>query len=157
MLEAFYRDYYPIVYGYLLSLCCDPLLAEDLAAETFCRAIDHIDQYDPKYRASTWLCTIGRNLYYDHCRRAKRFVPLEEAAAVTVPSAEAVHLQQETLRSLREQLYALSEPARQVVIMRLQGMSFNQIGQALGRTEIWARVTFYRSKTHIREEMEDET
>ena len=156
MLEAFYRDYYPTVYGYLLSLCGDPLLAEELAAETFCRALAHIDQYDPRYRASTWLCTIGRNLYFDHCRRAKRLVPLEDAAPVTLPSAETVHLQREALRLLWEQLSDLPQPTRQVVIMRLQEMPFSEIGQILGRTEVWARVTFYRAKAHIRKELEDE-
>ena len=77
VLEAFYRDNYRIVYGYLLSLCADPDLAEDLAAEAFCKAIEHIKQYDPKYKASTWLCTIARNLFYSECRRKKRFVSLD--------------------------------------------------------------------------------
>ena len=32
MMEAFYRENYPIVYGYLLALCGDPALAEELTA-----------------------------------------------------------------------------------------------------------------------------
>ena len=35
MPEAFYKENYPIVYGYLLSLCGEPALAEDLTAEAF--------------------------------------------------------------------------------------------------------------------------
>lgn len=69
MLEAFYRDNYRIVYGYLLSLCANPSLAEELTAETFYKALLHIDRYDPRYKASTWLCTIGKNLFLNECRR----------------------------------------------------------------------------------------
>ena len=40
MIEAFYRDNYHIVYGYLLSLCADPTLAEDLTSETLPNALN---------------------------------------------------------------------------------------------------------------------
>jgi len=62
VLEAFYKENYPIVRGYLLSLSGDPWTAEELAAETFLKALERIDTYDPRYRPSTWLCTIARNL-----------------------------------------------------------------------------------------------
>ncbi|MBR3973826.1 MAG: sigma-70 family RNA polymerase sigma factor [Oscillospiraceae bacterium] len=53
MLESFYKDNYPIVRGYLLSLCGDPWLADDLTAETFLKAVEKIDTYDSRYRPST--------------------------------------------------------------------------------------------------------
>ena len=46
MIEAFYRENYQIVYGYLLSLCGDAVQAEELTADTFCRAVEKIDTYD---------------------------------------------------------------------------------------------------------------
>lgn len=52
-MDQFYRDNYRIVYGYLLSLCGNPVLAEDLAAETFLKAIQQLDSYDSQYKAST--------------------------------------------------------------------------------------------------------
>ena len=77
-LEEFYSANYRIVYGYLFSLCQDKSLAEDLTSETFLRAIQKLDTYDGRVKASTWLCTIGRNLYLNLRTKAARQVPLEE-------------------------------------------------------------------------------
>ena len=64
-MEEFYKSNYHIVYGFLLSLCADPVMAEELTAETFARAIEKLHTYNSEYKASTWLCTIGKNLFYN--------------------------------------------------------------------------------------------
>lgn len=155
MLESFYKDNYRIVYGYLLSLCGDPHLAEELAAETFLRAIEKIDTFDPRFRASTWLCTIGRNLYLNEAGRRARDLPLEETMVSTAPSPEEAMIGRELLRSFRCHARKLPERNRQVLLMRLNGMSFREIGLALGKTETWARVTYFRTKSQIVSEMEE--
>ena len=44
-----------------------------------------------------------------------------------------------------------TETAREVVYLRaFGGLSFREIGDVLGRTETWARVTFYRGKETLR-------
>ena len=154
MLEAFYRDNYRIVYGFLLSLCGDPNMAEDLAAETFCKAIEQIKKYDPKYKASTWLCAIGKNLFLNECRRKKKFAGLDEAEWIAVPSAESIHLQKEEAGQILEKLKKFQTEQKQVFVMRLQGMSCKEIGLGRGKSENWARVTYFRVKSKIREEME---
>ena len=62
-LEEIYLENYPIVFGYLLSLCKDPVEAEELTSQTFFKAMENIRRYDGKSKPSTWLCTIGKNLY----------------------------------------------------------------------------------------------
>ena len=52
-LDAFYTENYRIVYVYLLSLCGDAMLAEDLTSETFLRALSYIDRYDGTCKPST--------------------------------------------------------------------------------------------------------
>lgn len=155
MFERFYKENYPVVYGYLLSLCGDPVLAEEITAEAFSRALEQFHRYNSKYKPSTWLCTIGRNLLYNEYRRRKKLLTLEEAAWVSVPSAENAHLTKETIRQIQHILKALPPESGQLFRMRLQGMSFRQISLALNRTENWARVTYYRIKQKIRAEMED--
>ena len=154
MMEAFYRENYPIVYGYLLALCGDPSLAEELTAATFCRAVEKVDTYDPRFKPSTWLCTIGRNLFLNECRRKQKLTALEAGEYITVPSAETVVLEQETLEEFWRLLQAFSYEHRQVFLMRLEGMHFREIGLALGKTENWARVTYFRVKSKILQETE---
>lgn len=155
VLESFYKENYPIVRGYLLSLCGDPNLADDLTAETFLRAIEKIDSYDPRYRPSTWLCTIGRNLYINERRRTQRRLPLEEQQLCQTPSPEALLIQKEQARMVIEAAQKLPMEQRRILFMRLQGMTFRSIGLALGKSENWARVTYFRAKSKILSEMEE--
>ncbi len=154
MLRQFYEEHYTTVYTYLKSLCGDPTLAEDLASETFLRALTHIQSYDPKYAPTTWLCTIGKNLFYSHWKKEKRYLPLEDHLPILVPSPESLYLEQERLTQLYDLMKELPPVQRQVLYMRLEGLSFRQIGEALDRSENWARVTFFRGKSYIITRME---
>jgi len=154
MLETFYREYSKIVYGYLLSLCGDPGEAEELTAETFLKAVEHISRYDPRYHPTTWLCAIAKNLYFSECRRRGKHQPLSESKVGVAPSAEALCLQREEAKRIVQSANLLPSEQRQVLYMRLQGNSFRHIGLAMGKTENWARVTYYRAKQKIRKEME---
>lgn len=156
MLESFYRENYRIVYGYLLSLCGDPTQAEELTADTFCRAVEKVDTYDARFKPSTWLCTIARNLFLNECRRKRKLTALEAAEYMAAPSAEAVVMEKATLEEVWRILQGSAYEHRQVFLMRLEGMTFGDIGLALGKTENWARVTYFRAKSKILQEMEGE-
>ncbi len=154
MLETFYRENYHIVYGYLLSLCGDPSLAEELTAETFFRAVERIGRYDAQYKPSTWLCTIGRNLFLNYCRKKRRMTTLDAAENMVAPSAEALYMKKEQLEEIWSLLQRCRPEQRQLFIMRLEGMPFAEIASALGKSESWARVTYFRLKSQILREME---
>ncbi len=155
MPESFYQDNYPIVYGYLLSLCGDRHQAEELTAEVFLKAVEKIHTYDPKYKPSTWLCTIARNLYINECKRKKRTIPLTEELPCTAPSPETLYIQKEQAQSVIEAAQKLPADQRRILFLRLQGMSFRSIGLAMDKSENWARVTFFRVKSKILSEMEE--
>lgn len=152
--EDIYQENYPIVYGYLLSLCGDIPLAEDLAAETFFKAFLHPRRYDGQCKLSTWLCTIGRNLYLNERKRQLRSRRLSPPPTA-FPDPEELLLEKEQISELYRAAQRLEAPSSQVFFMRLEGLSFRQIGEALGKTENWARVTFYRAKVKIQERTED--
>ena len=58
-----------------------------------------------------------------------------------------------------EQIKKLPLPMREVVMLRAsQQLSYREIGEMMGKSENWARVTFYRAKTILlrrRNENED--
>ena len=150
-LEEIYVENYPIVYGYLLSLCADPYEAEDLTAQTFYKAIINIKRYDKTCKPSTWLCTIGKNLYFNERKRKKRHIPIPEET-VESTDIEAAYIQKETANQLYRRAVTLPTPYREVFFLRLEGLSFRQIGVAMEKTENWARVTYFRAKAKIQEE-----
>lgn len=154
-IEQFYQQNYRIVFCYLFSLCQDLHTAEDLTSETFLRAIQKIDTYDDRIKASTWLCTIGRNLYRNELKRENRRTDLEKVIVSDPDSPEDALIRKEKIRLLVKAVEELEESKRQVFLLRRQGMSFREIADALGKTENWARVSYFRIKESILQRMEE--
>ena len=151
-MEDIYRRHARTVYKFLLSLCGDADLAEELTQETFYQAIRSIDRFDGRCKLSVWLCQIAKHLWYQHLRKRKREVPLpDEPPELPIPSAEEGLLEQEGRLELLRKIHALPEQQREVVYLRsFCGLTFREIGDVLGKTENWARVTFYRGKEQLR-------
>ncbi|MBD5103036.1 MAG: sigma-70 family RNA polymerase sigma factor [Subdoligranulum sp.] len=151
-MDAVYRDHAQTVYKFLLAQCHDPDLSEELTQETFYQAVRSIGRFDGSCKLSVWLCQIAKHLWYRHLRKHRQDpVPLEAAPESPVPSAEEGLLEQEGRLALLRLIHQLPEPQREVVYLRAFGdLSFREIGDVLGKTENWARVTFYRSKEKLR-------
>lgn len=69
--EALIRAHQASLYGYLLRMCARPDIAEDMVQDAFVRVLAHLDRFDPKFRFSTWLFTIGRRLLVNHLARLR--------------------------------------------------------------------------------------
>lgn len=54
-------------------------------------------------------------------------------------------------------VHRLPEPYREIVLLKIHtDMSFSNIGEIFGRSENWARVTFFRGKEQLRKILEKE-
>lgn len=151
LFEQIYRRSSGKVYRYLLSLCGDTELAEELTAETFYRAYLHIDRFEGRCSVDTWLCEIGKNTWLESVRKGKRFLPLEEGA---IRSQDALLWQKIEDRNqalqLHKALHALREPYREVFSLKVFGeLKFSEIAQIFGKSESWAKMTYYRGKSKL--------
>ena len=163
-MDQVYRQHAQTVYKFLLSQCHDADLAEELTQETFYQAVKSIGRFDGSCKLSTWLCQIARHLWYQHLEkhRAERTMtrPLAETPPEddpAVPSAEEETSARQGHLDLLRQIHDLPDPMREVVYLRaFGGLSFREIGDVLGKTENWARVTFYRGKEKLKGAVGDE-
>ncbi len=151
-MNEIYHRHAQTVYKFLLSQTRDADLAEELTQETFCQAVRSIDRFDGGCKISVWLCQIAKHLWYQHLRRHRREAPMpEEPPESLVPSAEEGLLEREGRLGLLRLIHDLPPEPREVVYLRaFGGLSFREIGDVMGRTETWARVTFYRTKEKLR-------
>lgn len=153
-MDEIYRSYADTVYRYLLAQTRSEDLAEELTQETFVQAIRCIGKYDGSCKLSTWLCAIAKNQWMVWLRRHPPTAALEDAEPQN-NSAEDVVLEKTEHLELLKRLHACPEPYREVLYLRVYGsLSFAQIGEIMGKTENWARVTFYRGKERLRKELE---
>lgn len=150
-IDEIYRKNASIIYKYLCGLTQDPQLAEDLTQETFFQAIRGIDNFRGDCRISVWLCQIAKNLWYKELKKRKkhRFTELDE----TIPSNENVEndcLDKLDKVEIFRLMHSLDDVTREVMYLRLAGdLRFAEIADIMGKTENWARVTYYRGKQEL--------
>lgn len=151
-MDRVYQDYGGYVFKYLMSLCHDSDLAEELTQETFCRAIRSVHRFNGTCKVSTWLCQIAKHIWYQELDKRKRHMaaPLEESHISGQHSLEDdLCLKQEKME-LFKRIHILNETEKEIVLLRLTGeFSFREIGEIFGKSENWARVSFYRAKQKI--------
>ena len=151
--EAVYRQYFADVYRYALALSQDEALAEEVTQETFFRALSAIDSFRGDCQLRVWLCQIARNRFFSLCRERKRFAPQEEEPASG--GIEESFADRDAARRLHQLLHALPEPYKEVFSLRTFGeLPFSQIGELFGKSESWARVTYFRARQKLKEGLE---
>lgn len=150
-LTEIYEQHAEQVYKYLITLCRNTDLAEELTQETFYQAIRSIDNYNGECKMSVWLCQIAKYSYYKYVdRQVKQSNQLHKEDPVI--SLEQRLIANENKIELYRLVHLLGEPYKEIVLLRLLGgLSFKEIGEIHQRNENWARVTFYRAKLKLRE------
>ena len=148
--EAVYRQYFADVYKYALALSRDEQPAEEVTQETFFKALTAIDSFRGDCQLRVWLCQIARNQYLTLCRERKKFTDAEPEPGDS--GIEEGFADREDARRLHILLHALPEPYKEVFSLRTFGeLPFSQIGELFGKTESWARVTYFRARRKLKE------
>ncbi|MFN7253392.1 MAG: RNA polymerase sigma factor [Anaerobacillus sp.] len=146
-----YNHYANEVFKYLMCLCRDPDLAEELTQETFYQAVKSIHRYNGECKMSVWLCQIAKHSYYKYVEKNKKQQILQSQESCSI-SPETELIKSEDKISLFRQIHQLNEPYKEVLLLRSLGeLSFREIGEVQGKNENWARVTFYRAKMKLKE------
>ena len=154
-IEKLYEQYFKTVNKYLFCLTHSSDISEELTQETFYKAVKKIDTYKGDCKISVWLCQIAKNLWYDECRKNKKIINLEEDSLNKIQNADTLEesvIANDEKMLLYKKMQKLDEKTREVMYLRITGeLSFKEIGIILNKTENWARVTFYRGKSKLKE------
>lgn len=73
-LASLFQNTYPFLLKYLLKLTYNLQTAEDVAQETFFKAIENLSRFKGTSKFSTWLISIATRVYLDQKRKEKREV-----------------------------------------------------------------------------------
>lgn len=146
MFEQMCRNEYQAVRLFLLRLCGNEELAEELTQETFYQAMRQWKSFRNQCAVSTWLCSIAKKLFYTYCRKPKT-ISIDSLPDSSSEDFVDSLLDKEQRLQAHRLLHALPEPYKEVVTLRTFGdLSHQEIGTLFGKPERWARVTYYRGK-----------
>ena len=150
-IEEIYKNHANAVYKYLFCLTKNEDIAEDLTQETFAVAVKEIHKFKGNCKVSVWLCQIAKHLWYKELKKKANksisFIEDIEEEIKTTKTVEDIVCQKEEKLKLFKDMQKLDEKTKEVMYLRLVGnLNFIEIGEVLGKTPNWARVTFYRGK-----------
>lgn len=133
--------------------------AEDLVQETFLRAYDRLETFNPEYRFKTWLLAIANNLGIDTLRRRREVVEFNQeihgGEASGGPEAEAVL--SERRASVREAMESLAETYQVPLTLRYnEEMSYAEIAEVLGISVAAVKSRLFRARNMVGELLEEE-
>jgi RNA polymerase sigma-70 factor (ECF subfamily) len=152
---ALYAEYFEPVYRYCRIRIADPHDAEDLAAAIFAKAFA---AFPPAKREATrsWLFAIAHNLLANHYRgraQRNRTEPLDDELDYIDPGAlpEQIIVAADERRSLNAALSALTGDQRQVVELRLAGLTGPEIAEIIGRSHAAVKMLQLRAIERLRQ------
>ena len=154
-IEKLFNDNRELIFKYLMKMTRDASLAEELTQETFFRAYMNYSSLHNKEKASVWLCQIAKNTYFAWYNENKK----TDALDYLTPISDGKNIEDEFIQKDLSQkallcLHELDEPYKEVFMLSVfGGFSLKDISTTFGKSESWARVTFYRAKQKLSERM----
>ena len=151
--EMVFRENNQFIFRFLMKLCGDVSLAEELTQETFFRAYMNLSALRNEEKVVIWLCQIAKNTYFAWFSEQKRKQPiLQPVLADSTPDIAELFEEKELAGRAFSVLHTLEEPYKEVFMLFVfGGLSLKDISAMFEKSESWARVTYYRAKQKIME------
>ena len=153
--EKLFNENQDFIFKYLMKLTRNTSLAEELTQETFFRAYMNYSSLRNKEKAPVWLCQIAKNAYYSWYNDQKKTdLSVDAENEPSLENIEESFIQKELSQKALSCLHQLEEPYQEVFMLSVfGGFSLREISSIFGKSESWARVTFYRAKQKLLERM----
>ena len=148
--EALFDRYLTRVQSFLRPMVRDPALAEDLTQATFLSVIRSKDRYLKGALVAPWIFTIAANAARDCLRRktVERIAANAEQPETSVAPDPVDHGLRRQLEAALQQLPVGQREA--VVLHKVQGLSFEQVAEAIGISATAARIRAHRGYVILR-------
>ncbi len=144
--------YWDRLYRWLYHLTRDRHAAEDLAQETFLKALGAIRSFRPGSNFRAWVFRIGHNNFVNGKRADRRTrVPLpDDAPAPDHGGPLAAAADREALAVVARAVADLPADFRGALLLRVeQGLSFREVAKVMGITEETARWRVFKARQKL--------
>lgn len=152
--DALVEQHWDSIYRLVYHLCGNVHDAQDLAQETFVKAMGAKGSFKAGTNLRAWLLRIASNSFLDLRRKKKtaRATPMETEPAVTFPDRAQ---NSELMQMLSGAIQQLDDTQRTVFLLRTQDdLSFREIAQVLETTEETARWHMLQARRRLMTQLE---
>jgi RNA polymerase sigma-70 factor (ECF subfamily) len=155
-IDRVYRCYREPIARYLYQLCGSTDVAEELAQETFLRALVGWMAFRGDCSVATWLFRIARNTYVNSLRApASAQIDTDEFLAIPDKSHDFDPVQQHASSEQRSliqlALGQLPEKQRSILLLRdAEGLAYAEIADVLGISLAAVKVNLFRARAAFR-------
>jgi len=155
--EKLFQEHQALIFKYLMKMTKDASLSEELTQETFFRAYMNYTSLRNKEKSAVWLCQIAKHTYFSWYNKQKKESPIDSLEAISDDkSIEDAFARKDLSQKALLCLHELEEPYKEVFMLSVfGGFSFKDISLTFGKSDSWARVTFYRAKQKLLKRMEE--
>jgi RNA polymerase sigma-70 factor, ECF subfamily len=146
------RTYETPVFNYVLRLCGDRALAEDLTQEVFLRVFQGLPRFSLRCKFTTWLFQVTKNRVLDELRaterRPRHLVALDDVAPLEV--LDAPYERGETVDALWRAIEALNPDLKMALLLRdVTGLSYTEIADSLEITLATVKWRIYKGREEV--------
>lgn len=129
-------------------------LSEDLVQNTFFRILKYKKSYNPEKKFSTWIYQIGRNVFYDQCKKSENkehsvdeFTYNEPRTEMSSPFQE----EDERVILLKKAMDELPDDKREILVLsKYEGLKYKEIGEILNCSENAIKVKAHRAMKELK-------
>ncbi len=141
--------------------------AEDLVQETYGRALKSAAQFTPGTNLKAWLFRILRNAFVSHYRRERHNpvtggldtvsprLPVPDDIGRRRDSVEIDRLRKAAAEDIQRALMALSEDARNVILLDLEGLNETETAEVIGCAVGTVKSRLSRARAALRQSLRD--
>lgn len=160
IINKLYKSYQQEIYYYLYGLTKNQVLSEDLTSETFASAIKSLPNFRGDSNIKTWLFSIARHKWYEYIRKEKSEKIINERLECYIIEKQPIDINDFDNKEIVERILQLLEQEgsrqKEIVMLRIEGYSFYEIGEKIGISENSARVIDFRTRKKVRETLKKE-
>ena len=154
-LEELVGLYEKPIYNAAYRILGNPDDAADATQVVFMKAIEHLDQYDPKYKFFSWIYRIAVNEAINQLKRGRFQQPLDDSEVATTRGPEATVEAGDLSREIQAGLMGLTEDYRTVVVLRhFSECSYREISEILQIPEKTVKSRLYSARQVMKDALQ---
>lgn len=157
--EEIIKRYKNNIYSLCMRMVRNSEDAKDLAQDTFIKAYQNLEKYNPEYKFSTWIFKVASNLCIDHLRKTKtQNLPYDDKISMPhdTASAENIYLHNSNKKQIEKAIQDLPEDYRILIILyHKEGLSYEQMCEMLKLPMSKVKNRLHRARNRLKEVLVD--